>query len=366
MAPLSSADRQALAVCTLIRDFGRALGFPLTTLAAAQFLFHLTAARERNRAVPGLREGPPIDRAPSMDAALACLLVAGKVHNTAKKLRDLMVRAYAWTHPGASDVNPEGERCQRWRLRIILLERQVLEAMQFSFTLPLPFDLLIKIAKKTACTKTLTFHAWTLLFDLFQHRVVTTVPPLHLTFAALYLTARTRHAGESATPVEEEREDGEAPSDDDDDPTTDLWAWKSCGLPSPAVRLLKTQTTDLLPACHAVLEYLIAATRTDDPLFEAYRTVKIDLNEIQGSTAGPTNGAPTTTAVLSPPPPPPPVHDTYAAPTVVAPPSPYAPYAASSPAPPVLRASAPTRRPRHAADEMDGPWPKRARVETRY
>ncbi|KNE67485.1 hypothetical protein AMAG_11946 [Allomyces macrogynus ATCC 38327] len=363
MAPLSSADRQALAVCTLIRDFGRALGFPLTTLAAAQFLFHLTAARERNRAMPGLREGPPIDRAPSMDAALACLLVAGKVHNTAKKLRDLMVRAYAWTHPGASDVNPEGERCQRWRLRIIFLERQVLEAMQFNFTLPLPFNLLIKIAKKTACTKALTFHAWTLLFDLFQHRVVITVPPLHLTFAALYLTARTRHAGESASAVEEEREDGEAPSDDDDDPTTDLWAWKTCGLPSPAVRLLKTQTADLLPACHAVLEYLIAVTRSDDPFFEAYRTVKIDLNEIQGSIiTAPPNGA-TITAVLSPPPPPP---DTYAVPAVVAPPSPYAPFGTGSPAPPPVRASAPTRRPRHAADEMDAPWPKRARVEARY
>jgi hypothetical protein len=118
MPHLTSEQRHAQVVCGMIREFGRRIGFPVATLATAQLLFHITA-RSNTHKLKIMRQGLDhqhpvysklvLVQAAALDATCACLLVSGKVHDTAKKLRDVLPRAFSWSQNRHVELNPDSE-----------------------------------------------------------------------------------------------------------------------------------------------------------------------------------------------------------------------------------------------------------------
>ncbi|KAI9179769.1 hypothetical protein H9P43_005099 [Blastocladiella emersonii ATCC 22665] len=318
MGQLTGAQRHAQSVCNFIRKFGRRVGFPVPTLAAAQLLYHVTslhgngaaglhsAAARGSAATSGPHAaaiaanrrvgGSALEAAPTMDAACATLLVAGKMQDTFKKVRDLLQRAYHYSHEGKADIDPDGDRFQRWRLRIVLLEKEIMEAIQFHFNLPLPFDFLVKLAKKAECPRPLAFRAWALLYDLYQCRVVVEYPPHILAFTALFLTARTfttiDPAAAAALPADNPHLLTPASPED-----------AALALLPPALRVvLDSYLADVQSAAHIALDYLIATTDPDAAVFEVYRSIKIELNQAMGYAPAPALALAAAAAAAPPPP----------------------------------------------------------------
>ncbi|KAI9216664.1 hypothetical protein BC828DRAFT_409241, partial [Blastocladiella britannica] len=90
-----------------------------------------------------------VQNANPVDVAAAALALAGKVLDTPKRLRDLMPRIFAIANRSEREIDPDSERFAKWRAVVVILERDLLEAAQFRFNWPMPFEFLVAVAKKT-------------------------------------------------------------------------------------------------------------------------------------------------------------------------------------------------------------------------
>ncbi len=107
---------------------------------------------------------------PTDDVAVACILVASKVEETVRKIKEILLSAtyilrnveLTWDHP---DIDA-------YKKRIMVLERSVLESSVFDFNMAHPHKYLIKIVKQWATRvdayKSMTARAWSLLEDRYD------------------------------------------------------------------------------------------------------------------------------------------------------------------------------------------------------
>ncbi|EJU03138.1 cyclin-like protein [Dacryopinax primogenitus] len=183
--------------CNLIEVIGSRLGFPHRTIGTAQSLFHR------------FHLFFPMKDFAYWDVAHACLYVSTKVHDTLKKPRDIIVASYHVRFPeeaekarakgGEMEINPKNLDIDK--LRLVAVERLVLETICFNFKVHTPHSYVIKAGRALGASKELTKLAYKLAID--SHRTVSPLehPPHIIALASLYLaallTAFPEHGGVS-------------------------------------------------------------------------------------------------------------------------------------------------------------------------
>ncbi|GAA5931572.1 Ctk2p [Sporobolomyces koalae] len=115
--------------CGFIERTGQRIGFPRRTIATAQSLYHRFHLHF------------PLRDFSYQDVALASILVASKLEDTLKKLRDIQIAAFqvlnATFESGGHPVPTEGDphTQEQHRPQLIGIERLILQTICFNFTL---------------------------------------------------------------------------------------------------------------------------------------------------------------------------------------------------------------------------------------
>ncbi|PIA18039.1 hypothetical protein COEREDRAFT_79986 [Coemansia reversa NRRL 1564] len=146
--------------CVFIKDVARSLGFPARTISTAQLLVHRVYV---------LRPSPSIG---SNDLAIASLLVAAKMEETIKRLRDILAHSYLLsTQPTDSSFEPQAVSTaitDRMRTSVLAGEQYVMDAIGFDFRTMHPHLLFVKLAKMANVPRQTTAAAgWEILGDAF-------------------------------------------------------------------------------------------------------------------------------------------------------------------------------------------------------
>ncbi len=162
MSTQQEAERR-LEGCGLIWDLGGRLRMPLRSLATACVYFHMFFVRHSH--VKYL----------SKDVAIACLFLAGKVENTPRRVVDV-VRCVL----RAADSEPESEAMVKVREQILEMEAVLLNAIDYAFTVPHPFEFVPAVVRRTfrasrlpdGTLKTVAFDAWVICVDSLRSPVL--------------------------------------------------------------------------------------------------------------------------------------------------------------------------------------------------
>jgi CTD kinase subunit beta len=128
------------------------------------------------------------------DVTLAALYVSTKMHDTLKKLREILMVSYAVRFPelaaksksvgGEVDMDPA--TAENDRQRLLAVERLILETICFNFTSKMPFSYVIKIGRKLKASKKLIKCAWRLTIDSHRTLVPIMYPPNTVALGCLY------------------------------------------------------------------------------------------------------------------------------------------------------------------------------------
>ncbi|GAA6011562.1 hypothetical protein JCM11491_004689 [Sporobolomyces phaffii] len=112
--------------CGYIERVGQRIGFPRRTIATAQSLYHRFHLHF------------PLRDFAYQDVSLSAILVASKLEDTLKKLRDIQIAGYQVANmmdggPGQSEGDPSAQ--EQHRPQLIGIERLILQTICFNFTL---------------------------------------------------------------------------------------------------------------------------------------------------------------------------------------------------------------------------------------
>jgi protein BUR2 len=143
-----------------IQTVGLQLRLPQLTIATALLFYH------RFFALHSLKQYP------LLDMSTACLFVAAKLEETPKKLRELVMVAYAIQYPDRPGLTMDSAEFKRERDHIVSLERDLLQALCFDFQIDHPYRYLLHYVKQLQGGKELAQSAWSFANDSFR----TTLP----------------------------------------------------------------------------------------------------------------------------------------------------------------------------------------------
>lgn len=177
----SQEEKQRQQACTFIEAVGARIGFPRKTIATGQNLyhrFHLFFSRKDFNV---------------HDVALAALYASSKMHDTLKKPQDLLMVSYIVRYPDLAakavggEVAMDPERVEQDRIRLLGIERYILETICFNFNTRMPFPYVIKIAKVIGASKYVANLAWRLAADSSRTFSPLQYPPHCIALSCLYL-----------------------------------------------------------------------------------------------------------------------------------------------------------------------------------
>ncbi|KAJ2304397.1 RNA polymerase II C-terminal domain kinase beta subunit, partial [Coemansia sp. RSA 2705] len=166
--------------CIIVKQVGRSLGFPARTIGTAQLLVHRAHIFRYPNA-------PPIA---STDLASACLLVAAKMEETIKRLRDILAHSYLLlTRPGdAFEPQSVGSAVtDKMRPAVMSAEQFVLDAIGFDFRTTHPHMLFVKLARLANADQACARRGWLLLADAFFTTLPVQYPAAVLAAGSLFL-----------------------------------------------------------------------------------------------------------------------------------------------------------------------------------
>ncbi|KAJ2783445.1 RNA polymerase II C-terminal domain kinase beta subunit [Coemansia javaensis] len=166
--------------CVFVKDVGRSLGFPARTVCTAQLLVHR---------VHIFQPSPPVG---SSDLATACLLVAAKMEETIKRLRDILAHSFLLgTRAPGADFDPQAvptATTDKMRPAVLAGEQFVLDAIGFDFRTSHPHQLFVKLARLGGVPReTTAASGWTILSDSFFTTLPIQYPPVVIAAGSLCL-----------------------------------------------------------------------------------------------------------------------------------------------------------------------------------
>ncbi|KAF5314841.1 hypothetical protein D9619_006929 [Psilocybe cf. subviscida] len=202
----TAEDKVRQTACAFLETVGARIGFPRKTVASALSLyhrFHLFFPRKDF---------------PYHDVALAALYVSAKEHDTLKKPRELLAVSYAVRFPelAAKSKHPGGEIdldtmdptiVEADRLRLLAIERLILETICFNFTARMPFPYVIKLGKEfrgipqhsdiyddelnvgLAASKTLVKLGWRICMDSYRTLLPLIYPPHTMALGSIFVAS---------------------------------------------------------------------------------------------------------------------------------------------------------------------------------
>lgn len=158
-------------------QLGAHLGFPSTTLATAQSLFHLYTALH-----------PPISY---HHLAIASLLLSNKLNDTLKKLVEIVNTANTLIE----QLTPEQPKLvlEHVKPQLIAIERLLLQSISFNFNLFVPavdlYSCIIRLGRSMGASKSSCFLAHLIGIDSQRTGVALSYPTHTIACASLYLGA---------------------------------------------------------------------------------------------------------------------------------------------------------------------------------
>ncbi|KAJ1731886.1 RNA polymerase II C-terminal domain kinase beta subunit [Coemansia biformis] len=166
--------------CVFIKDVARSLGLPARTIGTAQLLAHRVYI---------FQPSPP---ASSTDVATACLLVAAKMEETIKRLRDILAHSYVLsTRSPDARLDPQSvpaATIDKMRPNVLAAEQFVMDTIGFDFRTSHPHLLYVKLAKMARVPQqTTAAFGWAILSDAFFTTLPIQYPPVVVAAGSLCL-----------------------------------------------------------------------------------------------------------------------------------------------------------------------------------
>jgi cyclin T len=168
--------------CAFLQEAGMKLSLPQLTIATAIVFFHRFYAA---------RKFSEFDR---HIIATTCLFLAGKVEETPKKLRDIIMVTEQMRHkdsvPPKRPLDPEGAEFDELREKILTHELIVLQTIAFDMTIEHPYKYLLMYVKQIQGNRNLAQVAWNFVNDSLRTTLCLQFKPQLIASAAIYLASK--------------------------------------------------------------------------------------------------------------------------------------------------------------------------------
>lgn len=122
--------------------------------------------------------------------ATTCLFLAGKVEETPKKLKDVVVEAYKAQYQKQTGPDPESKEFWELKEQILVCERILLQTLDFDLTVEHAYRPLLAYVKSIKGTRDLAQVAWNFINDSLRTTIALQYPPRCVAAAAVSLASR--------------------------------------------------------------------------------------------------------------------------------------------------------------------------------
>ncbi|KAL6077090.1 Cyclin-K isoform 1 [Balamuthia mandrillaris] len=176
--PVGEQDRigQQRVVCAFMQEAGMKLKLPQLSIATAIVFFH------RFYANCSWTEYDPYL------IGTTCLFLAGKVEETPKKLRDVLLVTHHLRYK--VELKPQAPESTKLREQILLYERIVLQNIAFNLTVEHPYKYLLSFVKSIQGDQNLAQVAWNFVNDSLRTTLCLQYEPKLIAIAAIYLASK--------------------------------------------------------------------------------------------------------------------------------------------------------------------------------
>ncbi|KAK8471120.1 hypothetical protein PHAVU_003G138600 [Phaseolus vulgaris] len=168
--------------CTFLQDLGMRLKVPQVTIATAIIFCHRFFLRQSHA---------KNDR---RTIATVCMFLAGKVEETPRPLKDVILVSYEIIHkkdPAAAQRIKQKEVYEQQKELILLGERVVLATLAFDLNVQHPYKPLVEAIKKFNVAKNaLAQVAWNFVNDGLRTSLCLQFKPHHIAAGAIFLAAK--------------------------------------------------------------------------------------------------------------------------------------------------------------------------------
>ncbi|RZC04146.1 Cyclin-T1-5 isoform C [Glycine soja] len=168
--------------CTFLQDLGMRLKVPQVTIATAIIFCHRFFLRQSHA---------KNDR---RTIATVCMFLAGKVEETPRPLKDVILVSYEIIHkkdPAAAQRIKQKEVYEQQKELILLGERVVLATLGFDLNVQHPYKPLVEAIKKFNVAKNaLAQVAWNFVNDGLRTSLCLQFKPHHIAAGAIFLAAK--------------------------------------------------------------------------------------------------------------------------------------------------------------------------------
>ena len=122
--------------------------------------------------------------------ATTCLFLAGKVEETPKKLKDVVIEAYKAQYQKQTGPDPESKEFWELKEQILVCERILLQTLDFDLTVEHAYRPLLAYVKSIKGTRDLAQVAWNFVNDSLRTTIALQYPPRCVAAAAVSLASR--------------------------------------------------------------------------------------------------------------------------------------------------------------------------------
>ncbi|KAL8524329.1 hypothetical protein ACS0TY_014057 [Phlomoides rotata] len=168
--------------CTLLQDLGMRLKVPQVTIATAIIFCHRFFLRQSHA------------RNDRRTIATVCMFLAGKVEETPRPLKDVILVSYEIIHkkdPAAVQRIKQKEIYEQQKELILLGERVVLGTLGFDLNMHHPYKPLVEAIKKfKVAQNALAQVAWNFVNDGLRTSLCLQFKPHHIAAGAIFLAAK--------------------------------------------------------------------------------------------------------------------------------------------------------------------------------
>ena len=161
-----------------LQEAGQKLRLPQLSIATAIVFYHRFYSRKSYDSYDRFR------------IATTCLFLAGKVEETPKKIKDVVIEAYKAQHQKPTGPEPESKEFWALKEEILVCERILLQTLDFDLTVEHAYRPLLAYVKSIKGTRDLAQVAWNFINDSLRTTIALQYPPRCVAASAVHLASR--------------------------------------------------------------------------------------------------------------------------------------------------------------------------------